>query len=67
MIPPNGVKYKFEKVIDGTPLDEGLEIIGGELTDEEWDDMENEQKENNLNKNGSGNMKAIDNVEGHEN
>ena len=35
MIPPDGVKYKLKKVVDGTPPDEGLKIIGGDLTDEE--------------------------------
>ena len=42
------------------PPDEGLETIGGELNDEEWDDMENEQEENNLDENGSGNMNMVD-------
>ena len=44
-----------------------MEIIGGELTDEEWADMENEQEENNLDENGSRNMKVVDIVEEHEN
>ena len=42
------------------PPDEGLETIGGELTDEEWDDMENEQEENNLDENRSGNINMVD-------
>ena len=42
MIPPDGLKYRLKKVVDGTPPDEGLEIKGGELTDEEWADMEYE-------------------------
>ena len=67
VIPPDDVKYKLEKVVDGTPPDEGLKIIGGELIDEEWEDMENEQEENNLDKNGSGNMNVVDDVEEHEN
>ena len=67
MIPPDGMKYKFEKVVDGTPPDEGLEIIGGKLTDDEWDDIENEQEGNNLNENGSGNMNVINDVDEHEN
>ena len=54
-------------MVDDTPLDKGLEIIGGELADEEWDDMENEQDENNLDENGSRNMNVVDDVEGHEN
>ena len=40
---------------------------GGELTDEEWDDMENEKGENNLDENGSGNMNMVDDIEEHEN
>lgn len=42
MIPSGRVKYMLKKVVDGTPPDEGLEIKGGELTDEEWADMEYE-------------------------
>ena len=49
MISPDGAKYKFEILVDGTSTNERLEIIGGKLTDEEWGDMENEQEENNLN------------------
>ena len=67
MIPPDGVKYKLKKVIDGTPPDKGLENISGELTNEEWDDMENEQKENNLAKKGSGNTNVVDDVLEYEN
>ena len=52
---------------DGTPPDEELEIIGGELTDEEWNVMENEQKEHNLDQNGSENMNVVDGGEEHKN
>ena len=52
---------------DGTPSDEELEIIGGELTDEEWNVMENEQKEHNLDQNGSENMNVVDGGEEHKN
>ena len=58
MIPPDGLKYKSKKVVDGTPPYEGLEIIGGELTDEEWNDMKNEKEENNLDENGIGNKRG---------
>ena len=54
-------------MIDGTPPDEGLEIIGGELADEEWDDMKNEQDKNNLDENGSKSVNVVDDVEEHEN
>ena len=70
MIPPNGVKYKLKKVVDGTPPKEVLEIIGREVTGEEWDDMEKEQEENNLDEmdeSGSGNMNVVDDVEEHGN
>ena len=67
MIQPDGMKYKFEKVVDSTPPDEGLEIIGGKLTDGEWNDIENEQEGNKLNENGSGNMNVINDVDEHEN
>ena len=67
MITPDGVKYKLKKVVDGTPPDEELEIIGRELIDEEWDDMENEQEENKLDENGSGNMIVVHHVEEYEN
>ena len=66
MIPSDDVKHILKKVVDGTPPDEGLEIISGELTDEERDDMEIEQEENNLDENGSGNMNVVDDVEEHE-
>ena len=65
MIPSGGVKYKLKKVVDVTLLNEELEIVGGELTDEEWDYMENEQEGNNLDENGSGNMNVVDDVEEH--
>ena len=29
-------------MVDGTPTDEKREIVSGELTDEKWDDMQNE-------------------------
>lgn len=44
-----------------------MEIIGGELTDEEWADVENEQEENNLDENGIRDMKVVDIVEEHQN
>ena len=65
MIQSGGVKYKLKKVVDVTLLNEELEIVGGELTDEEWDYMENEQEGNNLDENGSGNMNVVDDVEEH--
>ena len=65
MIRSGGVKYKLKKVVDVTLLNEELEIVGGELTDEEWDYMENEQEGNNLDENGSGNMNVVDDVEEH--
>ena len=65
MIPSGGVKYKLKKVVDVTLLNEELEIVGGELTDEESDYMENEQEGNNLDENGSGNMNVVDDVEEH--
>ena len=67
MIPSDNVKYILKKVVDGTPPDEGLKIISGELSDEERNDMEIEQEENNLDENGSGNMNVVDDVEEHEN
>ena len=36
MIPPDGVKRKLVGVVDGVPPDEGMEVLGGELTDEEY-------------------------------
>ena len=54
-------------MVDVTPPDEVLEIIGGELTDKEWDDMENEKQENNLDENKSGNMNVVDDVEERQN
>ena len=54
-------------MVDVTPPDEVLEIIGGELTDKEWDDMENEKQESNLDENKIGNMNVVDDVEEHEN
>ena len=66
MIQSGGVKYKLKKVVDVTLLNEELEIVGGELTDEEWDYMENEQEGNNLDENGSGNMNVVDDVEEHQ-
>lgn len=44
-----------------------MEIIGGELTDEEWADVENEQEENNLDENGIRDMNVVDIVEEHQN
>ena len=35
MIPPDGVKCKLKKDVDGTPPDEVLKIIRGELSDED--------------------------------
>ena len=54
-------------MVDVIPPDEVLEIIGGELTDKEWDDMENEKQESNLDENKIGNMNVVDDVEEHEN
>ena len=65
MIQSGGVKYKLKKVVDVTLLNEELEIVGGELTDEEWDYMENKLEGNNLDENGSGNMNVVDDVEEH--
>ena len=60
MNPLGCVKYKLKKVDDCTPSDEELEIIGGEVTNEERDDKEKEQEENNLDENRSGNMNVVD-------
>ena len=54
-------------MVDVTPPDEVLETIGGELTDKEWDDMENEKQENKLDENKSGNMNVVDDVEERQN
>ena len=66
MIPSGRVKYMLKKVVDGTPPDEGMEIIGGELTDEKWDDMDNEQEENNLHESDSRTINVVDDVAEHE-
>ena len=42
MIPPDGVKRKLDGVVDNVPPDEGYEVLDGELTEEEWDENENE-------------------------
>ena len=39
MIPLDSVKCKLKKLVDGAPSDEVLEIIGGEQTDEKWDEQ----------------------------
>ena len=45
MIPPNGVKRKLDGVIDGVPPDEGIEVLGGELTGEEYDSHDENESE----------------------
>ena len=42
MIPPDGVERKLDGVVDHVPPDEGYEVLDGELTEEEWDENENE-------------------------
>ena len=42
VIPPDGVKRKLDGVVDNIPPDEGYEVLDGELTEEEWDENENE-------------------------
>ena len=42
MILPDGVKRKLDGVVDNVPPDEGYEVPDGELTEEEWDENENE-------------------------
>ena len=42
MIPPDGVKRKLDGVVDSVPPDEGCEVLDGEVTDEEWDENDNE-------------------------
>ena len=44
MIPPEGVRRKLNGVADGIPPDEEHEILGGELTDDEWDSDESENE-----------------------
>ena len=66
MIPSGRVKYMLKKVVDGTPPGEGMGSIGGELTDEKWDDMDNEQEENNLHESESGTINVVDDVAEHE-
>ena len=34
MIPPGGVKQKLDGVVDNAPLDEGFEMLHGELNHE---------------------------------
>ena len=66
MIPSGRVKYMLKKVVDGTPPGEGMGSIGGELTDEKWDDMDNEQEENNLHEKESRTINVVDVVAEHE-
>ena len=42
MTPPDGVKRKLDGVVDNITPDEGYELLDGELTEEEWDENENE-------------------------
>ena len=42
IIPPDGVKQKLDGVVDNVPPDEGYEVLDWELTEEEWDENENE-------------------------
>ena len=37
MVPTNGVKWKLDEVVDSVLPDEGCEVLGGEVNDEEWD------------------------------
>jgi len=32
MIPPDGVKWKLDGVVDSVPPDKSCEVLGGELT-----------------------------------
>ena len=42
MIPPDGVKQELDGVVDNLPPDKGYEVLDGELTEEEWNENENE-------------------------
>ena len=42
MIPPDGVKWKLDGVVDNVPPDECYEVLDGKLTEEEWDENEKE-------------------------
>ena len=42
MILPDGVKRKLDGVVDNVPPDEDYEVLDGELSEEEWDENENE-------------------------
>ena len=42
MIPPDGVKQELDGVVDNLPPDKGYEVLFGELTEEEWNENENE-------------------------
>ena len=42
MIPPDGVKRKLDGVVDNVSPDEGYEVLDGKLTEEEWDENDNE-------------------------
>ena len=46
MIPPDGVIRKLVGVVDGVPPDEGMEVLGGELTDEEYASDSGSESEN---------------------
>ena len=37
MIPTDGVKCKLDRVVHSVPLDEGCEVLDGEMNDEGWD------------------------------
>ena len=40
MIPPDAVKQKLDGVVDSVPSVKGSEVIDGELTHEEWDEID---------------------------
>ena len=42
MIPPDGVKLKFDGVVDSVPPNKECEVLDGELTHEHWDGNDSE-------------------------
>lgn len=44
IIPPDSVKRKLNGVTEGVPPDKGEEMLGGEVTDEEWNEGKNDSE-----------------------
>ena len=42
IIPPDGVKRKLDQVVEGVPPDEGFEMMGGDITDDDCDDNDDD-------------------------